>query len=84
MAYSIRTYEITQNQGAFPGPAPEGERFVAIIRRGPNLASFTFAATEEEAEGKAEAFVAANPEPEPRKPRAPKDTTPAEEIEEAI
>lgn len=92
MKWTLRTCQATPNQG--PTPVPEGETFVAIIRKGPHLASFTFAATEEEAETKAEGFIAAEDAKAAKRPAPKKKTAPAtpalapapesEDIEEAI
>lgn len=87
MNWTLRTYQATPNQG--PTPIPENEAFVAIIRQGPHLASFAFAATEEEAETKAETFIAAESakaakRAPPKKKKAPAPIPAADEIEEAI
>lgn len=79
MSWRLRTYQVTPNQG--PDPVPEDEAFLAIIRRGQHLASFAFAATEEEAETKAEGFIAAE-EAKAAKYRKPKAAQ--AEIEEAV
>lgn len=75
MALSIAAYRNCNLE------APSGEEFIAIIRRGPDLASFTFASTEDEAVGKAETFIAAE-ESKAAKYRKPKAAT--AEVEEAI
>lgn len=79
MAYRIATYQT--NDGA----VPDSEEWVAVIRVQKHVATFTFAATEEEALEKARAHMALQASKKTAGGRkATKPTPQPEEIEEAI